>query len=315
MANDIFTYREPGFESAYWNSMSAVLTRLDLEVPINTMTEEKSAALCQLTRLEHLMLSSEVVLAFTDEIVATIILELPLLDQLELSGFGPALIRLNCPKLKELILGSVFAMSFHGMPESIQDVKLVLFDGSIPLKDILPLHSAKLLESLTIVEEPGLITDTEMIQQLCFNGKLKHLEVGSEKFDELDGGFDGAAAGAFSVQAPWQGIPQTLQVVILQLSLDKGIPKILEQLPNLKTLSLMHTERNCMHLDRPLNPFLDMPRLEQLRLETYWQRGYVDGAGVLCNWTPAALRLLGLAEKRLKEIRMRVPGRSITLIY
>ena len=68
MANDIFTYREPGFESAYWNSMSAVLTRLDLEVPINTMTEEKSAALCQLTRLEHLMLSSEVVLAFSPTI-------------------------------------------------------------------------------------------------------------------------------------------------------------------------------------------------------------------------------------------------------
>ena len=156
------------------------------------------------------------------------------------------------------------------------------------------------------------MSDPDTLRRLCLNGSLKQLSITSkDKRTE----FDGAAAGAFSLHAPWQTVPQTLQDVCLDLPLDKGIPRILEQLVSLKELSLRHSKRTLMHLDRPLDPSLDMPKLAQLRLESSWQQISVHGGATLLSWSPAGLKLLGLAQKRISLMRMRSPRRSLTLIY
>ncbi|CAL5222656.1 g5053 [Coccomyxa viridis] len=106
----------------------------------------------------------------------------------------------------------------------------------------------------------------------------------------------------------------TLQDVSLELPLHEGIPKILEQLPILRTLSLRHNRKRLMHLDRPLDPFLDMPTLKFLELFSCLHGGVGDGSG-MCLWTPAALKLLGLADQRIMQMRLAPPGRTITLRY
>ena len=132
------------------------------------------------------------------------------------------------------------------MPSTIQKVRLKLFKESLPLQDILPRHSCKLLEELTLSEglnPVGRIASIGPIQDLCLNGKLRCLEI-----DSVYG-----SVRAFSERAVWQVIPQTLQHVKLALHLDGGVPMILEQLRSLLTLSLKHTsvESSYMHLDRP----------------------------------------------------------------
>ena len=294
--------------------MSTVLTHLKLTIPRDTLTEEKSAALCQLKRLRRLELYFAVdPHAIAEDFLATIFLDLPLLAALEVIGFGPTQLTLKCPKLVGLVLQGVCLRSFCGMPSSIYGVALSLPKGSVPLKTIFPPGSAKLLGKLTIREDPEQVTDSETIRRLCLNGFLKHLTI---KYEEVETECDGAAAGAFSVHAPWQLVPKTLQNVYLDLPLDKGIPRILEQLLSLRNLSLRHSKRTTrMHLDRPLEPFLAMPRLEELRMESRWQKGDVGGGGPLFNWSPIALRFLGLAEKRIKEMQLTTPRRSINLIY
>ena len=111
------------------------------------------------------------------------------------------------------------------------------------LREILPAHSAELLEVLTIIEEEVDYADPETVKQLCLNGKLRCLYI--ECYVE---------AGAFSMDTTWQDIPKTLQSVGLCLSLYEGISLILEQLPNLEELSLMHDWEGRMHLERPFGP-------------------------------------------------------------
>lgn len=302
-------------EPQYWSSMSTVITCLSLAIQ-GKVTEDKSALLCQLTRLSRLVLRSlEPSTPSAEETDASIFLDLPLLERLHIFRSGASQVRLNCPKVDELILAGVALKSFSGMPSSIRIVRLSLFQGSVPLKAIFPAHSAQQLQSLSTVEDPERVTEAETIRRLCLNGKLTHLRIEWAEPQNNRIAAAAATAGAFSLHAPWQAVPHTLQDVFLDLCLDKGIPRILEQLLNLTSLSLRHSKGNCLHLDRPLDPFLDMPRLKQLRLESRWQPGGADGAGALRSWTPAALRLLGLAEKRLTEMRVASPGRSFTLIY
>ena len=116
------------------------------------------------------------------------------------------------------------------------------------------------------------------------------------------------------MDAVWQALPVTLQDVHLKLPLDEGIPRILEHLPRLKKVFLEHNRYSLMHLDRPLDPFLSMPRLEKLQLQSRSGPGIVTG-GHRSLWTPLALRLLGLAEKRLRQMQRTSPERTFILIY
>ena len=248
-------------EFQYWSSMSTVLTRLELLLPRETLREDRSAGLCQLTRLNRLVLHSEGDQPVpAEDIIASIRLDLPLLDGLCLSRFGATQVRLNCPKLQKLLFLGVVLKSFSGMPHSIRFVRVSLIKGSVPVKAIFPADSGKLLEELSTLEDAEEVTEPETFRGLCLNGRLKHLSI---KFGETKLECDGAAAGAFSVHAPWQVVPKTLKDVCLDLPLDQGIPIILEQLLSLEKLSLRHSKRTRMHLDRRLDPCLDMPRLAQ----------------------------------------------------
>ncbi|CAL5222954.1 g5393 [Coccomyxa viridis] len=65
---------------------------------------------------------------------------------------------------------------------------------------------------------------------------------------------------------------------------------------------------------RTLDPFLSMLRLERLELQSRLGLA-VRAGGRVSLWTPPALRLLGLAEKRIRQMQRTSPGRTITLIY
>ena len=65
-----------------------------------------------------------------------------------------------------------------------------------------------------------------------------------------------------------------------------------------------------MHLDRPLDPFLDMKSLVTLILRK------LGLGGVDINWwKPAALGLLGLADRRVLRMKDAPGGKSLTFIY
>lgn len=267
------------------------------------MTEERSAVLNKLTRLQHLGLHGDKASVDPAQVQAIFNLNMSMLERLELSCFGLSSLRLKCPNLGELLLDCIALQSFSGMPSTIQKVRLNLFKESLPLEDVLPGHSCKLLEELVICQD-SMVAGLGPIQDLCLSGKLRCLKIHS-----IHGSVD-----AFSKHAVWEAIPQTLQHLTLPLHLDKGIPMILEQLHSLVTLSLRHTciESTYMHLDRPLDPFLDMPRLEVLSLQSDWNIYEVEDT---VAWTAAGLRFLGMAAKRIMQMRLTSPGRSFTLTY
>lgn len=231
-------------------------------------------------------------------------LDLPLLQQLEIKNLNFEAIHMKCPQLRELSLYNLSVKSFFGMPSSIRKVRFEHGREWMPCQDVLPAESTPLLEELEILSDSPCFTDPKAFKTLCLNGKLRCLRMD----------FAAAHAGAFSANASWQSIPRTLQEVSLGLPLNEGIPRILEQLPNLTRLSLKHDGECCMHLDRPLDPFSDMPRLEKLELESSWNEDWMAGAR-MCMWTPDGLGFLGLAAKRIVQMRKRSPRRSITLVY
>ena len=65
-----------------------------------------------------------------------------------------------------------------------------------------------------------------------------------------------------------------------------------------------------MHLDRPLDPFLDLPSFESLRFY-----GDAGERGSYSNWSVPALMLLGQAEKRILDMQRVSDGRSVRLHY
>lgn len=112
-------------------------------------------------------------------------------------------------------------------------------------------------------------------------------------------------------RAPWQGLPCNLRNVCLRLPLDRGIPFVLEQLSRLERLNLVHAGDGPMHLDRPLDPFLNMRGLIFLTLGRAMHLP-VQGVGL---WTPAALRLLGMADRCILQMQRACSGRSIRFHY
>ena len=267
------------------------------------MTQDFSAVLCQLTRLQQPFLTTDTSADHNEPRVLH--LDLPVLWQLVVMFLELDSVRLACPKLEELDFDNATLKGLCEMPSSMRKLSLSFTAESATLKELFLGQSATALEELNILEDYDNFTDPDTVKELCLNGKLRSLTI----LYSSD-----AAGGAFSVDASWQAVPHSLQEVTLYMPLDRGIPKILEQLPNLITLSLWHRGPNLMHLDRPVDPFLDMSQLTKLVLQSGRVPGTVVG-GRTCLWTPPALRLLGLAEKRIRQMRRTLPGRSITLIY
>lgn len=119
-----FTKIGRDLEPQYWSSMATVLSSLDLAIQ-EKVTEERSAALCQLTRLKRLALRSVARASNTaEETVASIFLDLPALELLEVYRFGASQVRLNCPKLRGLHLLGLVLTSFSGMPSRIGNVRV-----------------------------------------------------------------------------------------------------------------------------------------------------------------------------------------------
>ena len=267
------------------------------------MTEDMSAVLSQLTRLVSLYIHGGECSVHPEQVQAIVNLDLPLLERLELNCFGQTSVRLKCPSLTDLALDSITLQSFFGMPSTIQKLSINLLRGSVLLGELLPAHCAKALEHLDITEEYR-TEDPEIVKRLLFNGKLRRFTFST---------FGNPPTPFF--MASWQAVPQTLQHVDLYVPQEEGIPKILEQIVSLKSLSLRYNGDSYMHLDRPLDPFLDTPELEELRLwSDSWSRDEVKGTG-MCMWTPGALTVLALAEKRIMQMRRADPRRSITLSY
>ena len=123
MARLLFAPEQPSFESQYWKSLSTALTHLEISTEEERLTNDTSSALCQLTRLQRLRLTS---LADTDARIASgiINLDLPLLQQLRIECLIFEAIHLKCPKLEELELYRVSVKSFSGMPSHIRKVHL-----------------------------------------------------------------------------------------------------------------------------------------------------------------------------------------------
>ena len=144
----VFTPEQPNFEPLYWSSLSAVLSCLNISVEGEIITEEWSAVLCQLTRLERLKLF-DVMYPTSDTPVSQGILKLnlPQLEGLSITRTMHFL-HLICPKLEELTLTDVDLKSIRGMPSSIQKVRLALARDSVPLQDVLPAESVRSLEKL-----------------------------------------------------------------------------------------------------------------------------------------------------------------------
>ena len=66
-----------------------------------------------------------------------------------------------------------------------------------------------------------------------------------------------------------------------------------------------------MHLDRPLDPFLEMPSLQKLEF-TGTQS---SGGGRIGHWTPNALKILGLAQNRIFEMELPPGKKPISLLF
>lgn len=85
-------------------------------------------------------------------------------------------------------------------------------------------------------------------------------------------------------------LPNSLRCLTLHLPLMRGIPAVLVRLTNLLEFNVIHTGEGLMHLDRPLDPFLDMMHLKLLTFSKFSQ----GLAGRIYRWTPGALKFLGL---------------------
>ena len=113
-------------------------------------------------------------------------------------------------------------------------------------------------------------------------------------------------------ESRWQDLPHSLESLALGIPLNEGIPQAIEQLTRLKMLVLTHVGEGLMHLTRPLYPFLDMKSLVTLIL----QKPGLGGVDSDINWwTPAALGLLGLADRRVLRMKNAPGGKSLTFTY
>ena len=275
----------PEFFTQYSGAMSSFLTNLKITFE-GAITPETSLALSQLTQLQGLSLEGA-----GDS--AAIQLQLPCLLRLVLHDFRGITVSLNCPQLKDVKMSNLDLLEdMSGMPDGIESLWIYgLGIGSVPLEQMLPAQGLKDLVLLHLKECPGKAT---AIRKAYNPSKLRSLTADDEWLPLLP------------FQAPWQDLPYNLVDLSLMLPLSDGIPLVFEQLGNLEGLEFWHVGEEQMHLNRSLDPFLDMPRLVYLGLY-----GDQDKKLDLGRWTTDALRLLGLADRRI----MTTHKSDFTLIY
>ena len=301
-AHAIFGSFEPSrglpFVNAYWANLAANLTALKLSFA-SAETPEISA-LNHLSRLQRL--------AFDAMFPGLHIeLSLPQLQKLKvLWGGRVTRLILSCPRLRSLHLKSIVPLdALQGVPLDTEVLSVKdLGGGALTLQEVFRgrrLEQLKRLvafmDSLEVYEEPAM---PAAIKQAISFGKLTELQTNCplEKLIPLKG--------------PQCALPSSLQYLLLWVPLEKGIPVILEQLTNLRKFSAYHSGKGPLHLNRPLDPFLDMPHFEYLELVggvENWQAVNPHG------WTADGLKFLQMAEKRIAEGSLMPRGRTVVLNY
>ena len=294
------------FVEPYWASLASTLTTLKLRYS-QDIGHATTCALNQLARLQDLSLDGISSITTPDRMSAEVHLSLPQLQTLSISEFAHVKVALSCPQLKDLKLIGLHPLeALEGIPQGIERVSLQsLAEASLSLAEI---SGGQMLEQLTHLDTGGVLGQTHenpadlgVFKQVFRICRLTSLRTGCplEKLTPLDG--------------PQCALPNSLQSLTLYLPLERGIPVVLEQLTHLRTFVVHHTSEALKHLDRPLDPFLDMPHLEILSLE-----GRSVSAGLFDSipaWTPAASRLLGLASRRILEGGLLPNGRRLFLDY
>ena len=278
----------------YWASLAGSLTRLGL-----TFDQSVGGAtilpLNQLTRLQSLSLrlhcwSADLELSF------------PQLRELDIVAVQHA-ITLMCPELRKFRLKNHAPLkSISGIPDEIEDLSLrssltsSLHDCSTFLHAAFLGRRLEQLKRLDVTMPPEAYKSSvasQIIKQVLREGKLTAL-VTTCPLEQLT-----------PLTRPQCALPTSLQRLKLYLPLERGIPVVLEQLTNLRCLTLIDTKQGPMHLDRSLDPFLNMKDLGCLRFLGYPAAS--EHAQTRFEWTSEALGFLSLARIRLQR-EAQMPG-------
>ena len=290
---------------SYWANLAGSLTVLSLryQSPLGHAT---TSALNQLARLQKLSLVGAEH-SRTPSAGGHIDLAMPQLESLTIARFLHVRVSLSCPLLQSLEMEDLRPLeALEGISQGIMRVWLGGLElGPLSLQDILHGHRLQNLTSLGIVMAPGLYdnpTTLELFRQVFRHGRLATLRTNCplEKLAPLEG--------------PGCPLPSSLQSLALDVPLGRGIPVFLEQLTNLRSLVAVHTGVGPMHLDRPLDPFLDMAHLRALIFGCA-DSGRSRQAESFSRWTPDALKFFGLASRRILEGSLMPCGRKVTLKY
>ena len=213
----------PEYVHQYWGSLASRLTYLDVQIGTN-FTEATSAALCQLSNLHSLRLCG---VDKEEDVRGHFSLQLPVLEELGISQFNDVTIELQCSQLKSLYLSSLYPLrAFSGMPRNLESLHLTaLLNGSLPLESICGLQKLKKLKKLAVT---GCSADPGIVGPYCFSSNLTRLTT------------DCDVGRLLSSKAPWSGLFGNLQQLDVHMSLQHGIPVVLEQLTSLRGL-IFHT--------------------------------------------------------------------------
>lgn len=294
------------FAESYWANVAGSLTVLSLRYS-RPLDPAATSALCQLTRLQKLSLAGSASASHNPAAGGHIELSLPQLESLTKARFMHASVSLSCPRLQSLELESLRPLeALEGIPQGITRVWLKGLERvSLPLEDLFRGHRLEQFTSLGVLVRPGSYedpADLEFIRQLFRGGRLEILRTDCP-LEKLMAPLGGAVCP----------LSISLQSLTLDLPLERGIPVVLEQLTNLRSLVAIDTGAGPVHLDRPLDPFLDMTHLRALVLG-----GKAWGpplTGQSHGWTPDALKFLGLASRRILDGSLMPGGRKVTLVY
>ena len=260
-----------------------------------------TSVLHQTTRLQRLSLHGAKTSRFPK---ANLELALPELKRLSLQGFSNVQISLNCPRLEELCLQFLRPLeSLQGLPQTLNWISLKhLGKGSLPLEKIFQEQRLEQVRLLQLRLRPETYEDPcalEVIERVLRNGRLQTLST------------DCPPVKLVLIEGLQCLLPFSLRKLELHICLKGGIPVVLEQLQKLQKLQFVDTGEGHLHLDRPLDPFLDMADLVLLTFSGKHSRaGQV--AKPLCS-TPDAHKFLGLARQRIAEGDIKPHGRTVLL--
>ena len=273
-----------------WASLAGNLTHLELGFH-QPVTGASILPLSQLTRLKSLSLQ-------TNGWSADVDLSLPQLQKLQIINAAQhADITLNCLQLKTLVVESATPLeAFEGIPPGIEDISFsCLEDGSLSLHEMLWERELDQLKSLRVFMSPEFQSydspeASRVIKQVLRKGRLTTL-VTDCPVEQLT-----PSAGAQCA------LLMSLQILELHLPLDKGIPEVLEQLTNLRSLTLVGPKWEPMHLTRSLDPFLNMKDLGCL---AFMGKPIANDHALQIHfeWTPDAMEVILLARMRLQGSR------------